>query len=249
MGAKAKPKGKSKADSETAMKIKVTENGPYIISGGVPMDTQIISTEGTDTPLCYRKAEDYPKQQAYALCRCGHSTGHPFCTGKHTEIGFVGTETASNKKFQEQADTIKGPQLDLKDAVVFCASGRFCDAGKGAWEYTKESDNPKSKKLATEQACNCPAGRLVIIDKKTGKAIEPDFKPSISLLEDPQANSSGPIMVKGGIPVESASGKKYETRNRVTLCRCGHSQNKPFCDGTHLQVFFNDGDKRIKRQE
>ena len=47
-------------------------------------------------------------------------------------------------------------------------------------------------------------------------------------------------------PIESADGKKYEIRNRVTLCRCGKSNNKPFCDGNHLQSRFNDGDKSLK---
>jgi CDGSH-type Zn-finger protein len=46
--------------------------------------------------------------------------------------------------------------------------------------------------------------------------------------------------VRGAIPIESASGKQYERRNRVTLCRCGASENKPFCDGSHLSVKFND---------
>ena len=38
----------------------------------------------------------------------------------------------------------------------------------------------------------------------------------------------------------SADGFEYEVRNRVTLCRCGQSQNKPFCDGTHAQTKFKD---------
>ena len=46
--------------------------------------------------------------------------------------------------------------------------------------------------------------------------------------------------VRGGIQIESADGFKYEVRNRVTLCRCGKSQNKPFCDGTHAQIKFRD---------
>jgi CDGSH-type Zn-finger protein len=52
--------------------------------------------------------------------------------------------------------------------------------------------------------------------------------------------------VKGGVPVESADGTVYEVRNRVTLCRCGKSTNKPFCDGTHIDVNFKDGDKTLK---
>ncbi|HEY0196583.1 MAG TPA: CDGSH iron-sulfur domain-containing protein, partial [Methanobacterium sp.] len=45
---------------------------------------------------------------------------------------------------------------------------------------------------------------------------------------------------------ESADGYVYEVRNRVTLCRCGQSENKPFCDGTHMEIGFNDGDESLK---
>jgi CDGSH-type Zn-finger protein len=37
----------------------------------------------------------------------------------------------------------------------------------------------------------------------------------------------------------AADGFAYETRNRVTLCRCGQSQNKPFCDGAHASIKFH----------
>ncbi|MCJ7713336.1 CDGSH iron-sulfur domain-containing protein, partial [Candidatus Bathyarchaeota archaeon] len=57
---------------------------------------------------------------------------------------------------------------------------------------------------------------------------------------------SGPIWVKGGVIVESSDGTSYEVRNRQTLCRCGKSENKPFCDGTHIKAGFNDGDKSLK---
>ena len=82
--------------------------------------------------------------------------------------------------------------------------------------------------------CECPSGRLVAHDRD-GKAIEPDFEPSIGLVHDTQAAKMGPLWVRGGIQVESADGKPYEVRNRVTLCRCGKSRNKPFCDGSHLK--------------
>ena len=44
-------------------------------------------------------------------------------------------------------------------------------------------------------------------------------------------------MGEGRIPIQSADGTEYEVRNRATLCRCGRSHNKPFCDGTHLYPF------------
>jgi CDGSH-type Zn-finger protein len=58
------------------------------------------------------------------------------------------------------------------------------------------------------------------------------------LLEDPQKNASGPIWARDGITIASSDGFTYETGNRVTLCRCGQSENKPFCDGTHAHVGF-----------
>ena len=66
-------------------------------------------------------------------------------------------------------------------------------------------------------------------------SVEPAFEPSIGVIRD------GPLWVRGGISVESADGFTYEIRNRVTLCRCGHSSNKPFCDGSHSDVGFRDG--------
>jgi CDGSH-type Zn-finger protein len=53
--------------------------------------------------------------------------------------------------------------------------------------------------------------------------------------ENPPGGAEGPLWVKGGIPVEAADGFEYEKRNRVTLCRCGRSGHKPFCDGSHLK--------------
>jgi hypothetical protein len=85
-----------------------------------------------------------------------------------------------------------------------------------------------------EEAGDCPSGRLVVWDKR-GKAIEPVYEPSIGLVWDSQAGKAGPIWVRGGIPIESADGTTYEIRNRVTLCGCGKSSNKPFCDGSHLK--------------
>lgn len=44
----------------------------------------------------------------------------------------------------------------------------------------------------------------------------------------------------GRIPVVGIEGEAYEPRDRVTLCRCGDSGNKPFCDGSHGEVGFRD---------
>lgn len=234
---------KTKKDAN-GCKIKITKDGPYLVSGGLPLGKDIIVSNDAGDSVDWKKGEHYPDKESYSLCRCGKSGSGPYCDGSHTDIAFDGTETASKKKFSEQASEIKGPDLDLKDAEALCATARFCHGREGrVWELTKESKDPKKKGIAVRQACNCPAGRLVACDKKTGKAIEPQHEPSIGLIEDPVAKVSGPIWVKGNVQIESSDGSKYEIRNRVTLCRCGKSANKPFCDGTHIDAGFNDEDR------
>jgi len=70
--------------------------------------------------------------------------------------------------------------------------------------------------------------------------VEPVLPVSIGVVEDPDQQCSGPLWLRGGIEVVSSDGFAYEVRNRVTLCRCGESKNKPFCDGTHIEIGFRD---------
>lgn len=221
-------------------KIKIIKNGPYLVSGDLPMAKQIIVSDSKGVSVRWKEGKHYLRKEKYLLCRCGHSHSKPYCDETHKEIGFDGTETASQKKYLKQAETIDGRNLKLTDAVELCASARFCNRAGGVWKLTKESDNPKSKKIAIQEACDCPAGRLVAWNKKTRKAIEPKLKLSIGLVEDPENKVSGPIWARGGIPIESAGGTQYEVRNRATLCCCGKSKNKPFCDGAHISAGFSD---------
>ena len=230
----------------TNKKVVIVKNGPYLVSGNLPLAKEIAIVGEEGEPEKWVKGEKCPGQENYALCRCGHSQNKPYCDGAHHQAGFNGEETASRASYASQAQKIPGPDLDLTDVPNLCAGARFCHLSGGTWNNVENSDDPKAKKIAIQTACNCPSGRLVVCDKKTGKAIEPKLDPAISLIEDPQAKVSGPIWLKGGVPLESEDGRKYETRKRVTLCRCGHSQNKPFCDGSHLDAHFNDGDESLK---
>ena len=214
-------------------KIQITEDGPYLVSGGLPLSEQWIVTNDEGESLDYREGKKYPAQPQYALCRCGHSGNKPFCDGSHKKANFDGTETASREPYVKQAETIEGPTMSLTDAESLCAFARFCDPKGRIWNLMEQSDDPEIRKIVEFEAAHCPAGRLVVWDKKTGRAIEPEFAPSLGLIEDTDKKVGGPIWVRGGIPVISVDGKPYEVRNRVTLCRCGLSNNKPFCDGSH----------------
>jgi CDGSH-type Zn-finger protein len=215
-------------------KIKVTKNGPYIVTGQVPLKELIIVSQKDGTSIEWKEGKTYPTKQTYSLCRCGKSQNKPFCDGSHSKTGFDGSESASFEPCLERAEEFNGPTLKLSDVKEYCASARFCHRAGGVWKLTMQSDDPKAKSTAIKIVADCPSGRLNIYDKIHGKMVEPNFEPSIGVVVDPYTGVPGPLWVRGGIPIESAEGKIYEVRNRVTLCRCGKSVNQPFCDSSHF---------------
>jgi CDGSH-type Zn-finger protein len=226
-------KENTKAQPKNVAKIKVSKDGPYLIYGGIPIQKQVIIADSDGTATEWQPSTKYPLQEKCALCRCGQSKNKPFCDGTHMKVGFDGTETASSEEYLNQPKLIDGPALKLDDIEELCASARFCHRAGGIWNLVPKSGDLEKKRIAIEETRDCPSGRLVVLDKKTRKKVEPNFAKSIVLIEDPAMGVSGPIWVRGGVPVESADGKPYRVRNRVTLCRCGKSKNKPFCDSSH----------------
>jgi CDGSH-type Zn-finger protein len=81
--------------------IKVTENGPYIVSADVPLAEKIITPKGKSYVL--KEGRKLLQGQEYSLCRCGQSKNAPFCDGTHEKINFRGTETASRQNYSERA--------------------------------------------------------------------------------------------------------------------------------------------------
>lgn len=53
-----------------------------------------------------------------------------------------------------------------------------------------------------------------------------------------QVRDNGPYIIRGGAIVNDAEGKPYEVQDVIALCRCGLSNNKPFCDATHKSAGF-----------
>jgi len=224
-------------DPADGMRIKVTKNGPYIASGMIPMSHQaIIADEDGESREWVQtgRVEDRPR---CGLCRCGQSGSKPLCDGSHLDANFDGTETATSQPYAERCAVIPGPTVTLHDVPELCSEARFCHRAGGAWHLVAdEGETPAA--LVVDECGNCPSGRYTVTDTATGEAIEPNLPPSIVFVDDPQKDRSGPIWVRGGIQVESADGELYEVRNRLTLCRCGKSSNKPFCDGTHIECGF-----------
>jgi CDGSH-type Zn-finger protein len=219
-------------------KVTVSENGPYIVTGGIPLASQTIVADAEGGSESWREGEAIRHRETYQLCRCGASGTKPFCDGTHGKIGFDGAETANRQPYLDQAKVLDGPELQLTDAEGLCAYGRFCDPNGQVWSQVTQTDDPRVRAMFIRQVNDCPAGRLMAWDKASGRPIEHKLPISIGLVEDPAQNSGGPLWLRGGIPVVAADGFEYQVRNRVTLCRCGGSKNKPFCDGTHAAIGF-----------
>jgi CDGSH-type Zn-finger protein len=237
----------TRAGAASAQKIVVSENGPYVVTGDVPLAVQVITPNKQGQSWDWVEGDTFPAKSTYKLCRCGQSQTPPYCDSSHKKVGFDGTETASRVPIARQSETMEGPTLTLSDAENLCAFARFCDPAGKIWSLIDRTDNPDVRKLVIREAMHCPAGRLVLHDNESGADLEESLLPSIGVVEDPVVGCSGPLWIRGSITIESADGKKYERRNRVTLCRCGASANKPFCNGSHASVMFNDG--RVPAQE
>lgn len=221
-----------------AAKITVTKDGPYLVDGNLPLAHQHVVVNEKGESLDWREGAAVAHPESYALCRCGHSRTKPFCDGSHKRVHFDGTETASHSPYEKQAKKIEGPTMVLEDAEALCGFARFCDPHGQVWNLVERSDEPGAAKLVEQEAGHCPSGRLRA--RRGGKVLEPVLPASLGLIQDTAQEVSGAIWARGGIPVIGASGYVYEARNRVTLCRCGASKNKPFCDGSHAAVRFTD---------
>jgi CDGSH-type Zn-finger protein len=235
------PAARERPRMSDTTKIVVTPAGPYLVSGGVSVEVQSMEPLPGGDSWTWEPKQTIEAGERYALCRCGGSAKKPFCDGTHTAIDWQPAETASRAPYAEGAKTLDGPTMTLHDNEALCAFARFCDNKGRIWNLIAQTDDAAVRETVAHEATHCPSGRLVVVENATGAAVEPNFGPSIVLAEDTGKECSGPIWVRGGIRIESQDGTPYETRNRVTLCRCGKSSNKPFCDGTHADVAFDDG--------
>ena len=228
------------AQARKPIQVTVTTNGPYLVVGDIPLATQTVIADGDGGSEDWEEGPPIDHPASYALCRCGMSQSKPFCDGSHKTVGFDGTETASRQAYLDQAQVVNGPAHTLTDVENLCAFARFCDPNGQVWNQVAATDKSQVRATFLRQVNRCPSGRLVAWDRSTGEPVEYAVPVSIDLIEDPVEACSGPLWLRGGIPVVAADGFVYEVRNRVTLCRCGQSKNKPFCDGTHAAVHFRD---------
>jgi CDGSH-type Zn-finger protein len=218
-------------------RITIDPHGPYTVYGPVPLvhKRQVVSEHGE--PLTWTTDPPIDAEEPYCLCRCGHSTDKPFCSGAHHDHDFDGTETADAGRTAERRVAFEGGTgIVVRKDGSLCTGAGFCGTRlAGMRRYVRETGDSVVRSLVIAMVDRCPSGSLTFALGEGQPDIEPDLKVQIAAATEITSDGpiEGPLIVTGGVPVERADGRPCETRNRVTLCRCGCSENKPLCDGAH----------------
>lgn len=201
--------------------IECKPDGPYLVK---------------DIPdLRSSNGQSIASQPVVALCRCGGSSNKPFCDGTHRRNGFSGARVAATSP-AERVD-YRAPGITIHDDRAICAhAGRCTDSLASVFKYGAEpwiDPAAASVTAIVETIRRCPSGALsYTLDRPEAPQELPP--PSVVVTKD------GPYEVSGGVALENPATGQTSTTTRYTLCRCGGSKNKPFCDGTHWSIGFKD---------
>lgn len=223
-------------ETKTEVGIEVTENGPYHVTGGVKLVRIDKITNEKKEHVGWRVYEEIDAPEEYWLCRCGQSETKPFCSNMHEKVGFDGTETAQTNSYAERAEVLGGTKVTVRDDRGICAHAAFCsNRMTNVWKAAKVSDgDDQLRETAVEMISRCPSGALTV--SSADGPIEPGLPVQIAVQKD-----ASYLVTSGRIPITRSDGQPLEIRNRMALCRCGQSKNKPLCDGTHFDAEFKDG--------
>jgi CDGSH-type Zn-finger protein len=211
--------------------VQASRNGPYLV---------------TNVPrlLDHLGAESRPAPQL-ALCRCGSSAIKPLCDGACARTGF--TDAKDPKRVPDRRDTYDGQQLTIIDNRGSCQHSGFCSDRLAAVFRTSTDPfvAPSGGRMdeITRAVRDCPSGALSYAIDGAEARDQVDWggtrPPAIEVTRDGPYRVTGRISLLGadGSPEERGQGASLE---HYALCRCGHSQNKPFCSGMHWYTGFRD---------
>lgn len=169
-------------------------------------------------------------------CRCGGSRSKPFCDATHGLKGWSGPESADHGPIADRReDYPAGVGVTVHDDRTRCAHFGQCTSWlPGVFRTEAEPFVDPAEARGADIAAvvaDCPSG--VLAYSVDGELVERPGTPSITPTPMGRTGCRGTDVV-------GADGRPYESRERQTLCRCGHSRNKPFCDGSHSYAGFRD---------
>ena len=176
-------------------------------------------------------------KEAMGLCRCGQSANKPFCDGSHKNIGFSSENQLEPEK--DRLDSYQGKNITIYDNRSLCAHAGYCTDGLASVfrmheEPFVDADGASAEEII-EIIKQCPSGALSYSIEDVDETVEPG---EAFIFIEP----NGPYVVKGGVELLETPKGKGASEGTITLCRCGASKNKPYCDGSHWDIEFTDDD-------
>jgi glutamate synthase domain-containing protein 2/CDGSH-type Zn-finger protein/rubredoxin len=207
-------------------RIEATLNGPYAVRNLKNFNTS--------------RGESLETAPEMRLCRCGHSSHKPFCDGTHKKVGFSSEKLEG--RVPDRLDNYEGKAITIHDNRGVCSHAGYCIdnlpsvfiMGKEPWI---DPDGASAEEIARVIKM-CPSGALSYT--KDGVLYKDQARePTITL------SKNGPHRVTGGPELKDVNNSTPESQEHYTLCRCGGSKNKPFCDGTHWYINFRDDEEKI----
>ena len=213
--------------SESKPRIACLPNGPYyLLLDEVPSVVPTLTrADGTSCATV----------RGVALCRCGGSANKPFCDGTHGTNGF--RDAKLDDRTPDRRATYVGVGVTIFDNRGLCAHAGICtDELKTVFRESTEpwidADGARVEDIMATIA-KCPSGALSYAVDGC-EAVPQARSPKVVVTDH------GPYAVSGGMELPGVAFGEGASREHYTLCRCGASHNKPFCDGSHWEVGFRD---------
>lgn len=182
------------------------------------------------------KGEKIPVKPVLWLCRCGASGNKPYCDGTHKSNGF--TDEKSPSRLEDQWKDYRGREITIHDNRSLCSHSGECVRGLSAVFDTQKRPWISPDAAPVDDIIKiikkCPSGALSYTINGVRQS-EFENEPTVRITKH------GPLDVTGDIEFRDEHGGSHPASvTRYALCRCGASRNKPFCDGSHLEVKFRD---------
>lgn len=202
--------------------IEIRDNGPLIVTGL----KRLISAEG----------EEIEVRENIALCRCGGSANKPFCDGTHKRNGFSGARLTERPLHAAKA--YAGQDITIRDNRTICAHAAHCvNDLQGVFKTDARpwiDPNGASVDDIIALVRRCPSGALSYV---TDGVLYNDFGQETEI----RIEEGGPYRVSGDVELLVDETLAPPAPHHYTLCRCGASENKPYCDGSHHRIAQDSG--------
>ncbi len=205
-------------------------------------DNPVTINSAEDGPYVIRGLENFSNQNGaieckpiMALCRCGQSANKPYCDGSHSKIEFSSKNELDPP--QDNLVTYQGKDITVYDNRSLCAHAGHCTNGlPGVFGNREDSfvdpDGASAQEII-DVVKQCPSGALSYsLGSESGPIIVEDASIFIA--------PNGPYELRGKLTLLETQKGEGASDTCLTLCRCGASKNKPFCDGSHWDAEFTD---------